>query len=121
MLFVASKGLRSTQRFSVPRTRAIRSFPASRVQSVNWSECTNKRGPAVQGIAEPKETRQLSTVRKEVSLASQEGHTGLVSYVLYVRQSSSTIHDGLRLTKGRHTGQPWTRSQTGLARVPYGP
>lgn len=89
MLIISSKVLRSSQGVSVLRNRAIREFHASRAQSVEWSSLANERRPIRQGTREANATQHSSTARKEIALPSQEGHTGLVSHVLYAFRSAS--------------------------------
>lgn len=84
MLLIGSNILRSSQSFSLPAlgNRAIRPFHASRIQSVDRNKHTNEGSPVRRGLAEAKVTRSSDTIHKELPLASQEGHTGLLSHVL---------------------------------------
>lgn len=85
MSLVGFKVLRSSLGYSTLCTRALRSFHAGQFQAENQSKLTNDHRPVDQRL--PRTVRK-EVVRKEVALASQEEQTGLVSYVLYVRQSS---------------------------------
>lgn len=80
------------------RTKHIRPIHASQVRSADSLERMNDRLTMSEGPTEAKAARQLTTVRKEVALASQEGDIGLASHILYVSHSSRTRSDDLRLT-----------------------
>lgn len=83
-----SKVLRSSKGFSVLHNGAIQEFHASRTQSLERGNRPNEHRTISQGPKEAKLTGLSSNVHKEVALPSQEGHTGLVSHVLYVLQPS---------------------------------